>query len=138
MSGYAAYQRVQNLPPTRIELILTIYRKALENLVRARRALTQDQPDVARPLLLQTQLIVSTMATELPAYKDELSVNFLRLYEFVAHQMKVGTIASIDAAVRVLTPLQAGFEAVREQAVALERQGAIPPLDQARLVSLKA
>ena len=53
------------------------------------------------------------MAAELPAYQDEGAVNFLRLYEFVTHQMKLGTIESVDAAVRVLTPLLQGFEAVR-------------------------
>jgi flagellin-specific chaperone FliS len=137
MTGHSAYKRVQSLPPTRIDLILTIYRKTMENLGRARQALTDDKPDVARPLLLQTQLLISSMASELPAYKDELAINFLRLYEFVAHQMSVGTIDSVDAAVRVITPLMKGFEAVREQAAALERQGAIPPLDQSRLVSLK-
>ncbi len=138
MTGYSAYKRVQSLPPTRIDLILTVYRKAMENLGRARQALTEEQPDVARPLLLQTQLLVSGMASELPAYKDQLSINFLRLYEFVAHQMSVGTIDSVDAAVRVLTPLMQAFESVREQAAALERQGKIPPLEQSRLVSLNA
>lgn len=137
MIGHAAYKNVQNLPPTRIDLILTLYRRSLQNLGRARQALVQQQPDAARPLLAQTQLIVTALASELPGCKDEAAINFLRLYEFVAHQMKVGTIDSVDAAVRVLTPLLNGFESVREQAVTLERQGAIPPLDQARLVSLK-
>ena len=138
MTGYDAYKKVRDLPTTRIDLILTLYRRALRNLERARAALTQEQADAARPLLLQTQLIVASMAAELPAYRDEAAINFLRLYEFVAYQMKVGTIDSVDASVRVLTPLLKGFEAVREQATALERQGAIPPLDQARFVSVKA
>jgi flagellin-specific chaperone FliS len=136
MTGYAAYKMVQNLPTTRIDLILTLYRKALQNLGRAREALTRQQPDAARPLLLKTQLIVTGLASELPAYRDETAINFLRLYEFVAHQMRLGTIASVDASVKVLTPLLKGFEAVREQAVALEMQGKIPPLDQSRFVSI--
>ena len=138
MTGYDAYKKVRDLPPTRIDVILTLYRRAIRNLGWAREALTQAQPGVARPWLLQTQLIVASLASELPGSKDEAAINFLRLYEFVAHQMKVGTIESIDASVRVLTPLLQGFEAVREQAMALERQGAIPPLDQARLVCVKA
>ena len=52
--------------------------------------------------------------------------------------MNVGTLESVDGAVRVLTPLLEGFEAVREQAVSLEMQGAIPALDEARLVSVFA
>jgi flagellar secretion chaperone FliS len=138
MTGHAAYKKMQHLSTTRIDLILTLYRKAFENLDRARQALTQAQPDLARPFLLNTQQMVASMAAELPAYKDESAVNFLRLYEFVAHQMMLGTVESIDAAVKVLTPLREGFEAVRDQAVSLEMQGAIPPLDQARLVSVTA
>jgi flagellin-specific chaperone FliS len=138
MNGYAAYKKVQAMPTTRIDLILALYRKTLENLNGARLALERQNPASARPLLLQAQLIVSAMASELPAYRDEGSLNFLRLYEFVVHQMTLETVESIDAAVRVLTPLLKGFETVRNEALALERRGAIPPLDQARLVSLTA
>jgi flagellin-specific chaperone FliS len=138
MNGYAAYKKTQSLPTTRIDLILTLYRKAIENLARARAALTQAKLDLARPLLLNTQLIVSGLAAELPAYRDEGAINFLRLYEFVAHQMNLGTIESVDAAVRVLTPLLEGFEAVRDQAIALEMKGELPPLHEARLVSVTA
>ncbi len=137
MTGYAAYKNVQALPMTRIDVILTLYRRALENLGRAREALERQDSDAARPRLAQTQLIVAALASELPAYRDEASLNFLRLYEFVAYQLKQETVASVDAAVRVLTPLLKGFEAVREQAVAMERKGEIPPLDEARLVSIK-
>lgn len=138
MTGYAAYKQVQAMPMTRIDLILTLYRRAMENLKRARQALEQNDRAAARPRLAQTQLIVAALSSELPAYKTEAAVNFLRLYEFVAHQMTLETVAGVDAAVRVLTPLLAGFEAVREKAVALELQGEIPPLDEARLVSIKA
>ncbi len=138
LNGYAAYKKVQTMPTTRIDLILALYRKAIHNLGRARQALEQQNADAARPLLVQTQLMISGMASELPAYRDEASLNFLRLYEFVVHQMKLGTIESVDAAVRVLTPLLKGFEAVREEALELERRGSIPPLDQSRLVSVKA
>ena len=32
-------------------------------------------------------MIVAALASELPAYKDDVALNCLRLYEFVAHQM---------------------------------------------------
>jgi flagellin-specific chaperone FliS len=138
MNGYSVYKKHQTTPTTRIDLILQLFRKAMENLTRARAALSDNQTERARPHLASTQLIVSALASELPAYKDENSVNFLRLYEFVAHQMTVGTIESIDAAVKVLTPLQEGFETVRAEAVAMEMQGRIPPLQEPRFVSLTA
>ena len=136
MNPYEAYQRQQNTSMPRVEITLALYRKALENLSRARAALADGNKGVARPCLLKTQLIVASLSAELPAYKDEAAVNFLRLYEFVAHQMTLETIESVDAAVKVLQPLLEGFEAVREQALALERQGVIPSLDQPREVSV--
>ena len=138
MHPVEAYRRQQNHSMPRIELILALYRKALENLTRARQALSEQQPDAARPFLLKTQLMVSTLAAELPAYQDATAPNFLRLYEFVVRQVAAGTVESIDAATRVLQPLLEGFEAVREQALLSEAQGQIPPLDRARQVSLTA
>jgi flagellin-specific chaperone FliS len=138
MQGYAAYKQTQDLSMTRIDLILSLYRKALDHLTRARTALAEERLSDALPHLTKTQLIVVGIASGLPAYKDEAAVNFLRLYEFVAHQMVLGTLESVDAAARVLGTLLKGFEKVREQAVSLELQGKIPPLDKGHLLSLTA
>jgi flagellin-specific chaperone FliS len=138
MQGHAAYKQAQNLTMTRIDLILASYRKALEQLAQARIALEQVRRDDALPYLTRTQLIIVGMASGLPAYKDEIALNFLRLYEFVAHQMTLGTLASVDAAAGVLRTLLTGFEKVREQAATLESQGKIPPLGQDHLVSFTA
>jgi flagellin-specific chaperone FliS len=138
MNGFAAYKKTQTRSTTRIDLILQLFRKAMDNLDRARQALTDGHPDRAQPFLVNTQLIVSALSAELPGYQDENAVNFLRLYEFVAHQMSVATIVSIDAALKVLTPLQEGFEAVRTQAADMEMQGQIPPMREAHFVSLTA
>jgi flagellin-specific chaperone FliS len=136
MNPYEAYKRSQNQMMPRIELTLGLYRKAIENLDRARQALTQQNREAARSCLLKTQLIVTSLSAELPAYRDEAALNFLRLYEFVAHQMTLETVEAVDASLKVLRPLLEGFEAVREQALLLERQGMIAPLDQVRQVSV--
>ncbi len=119
-------------------MIIASYRKALEQLAEARAALAKERREDALPFLTRTQLIVVGMASGLPAYKDETALNFMRLYEFVAHQMTLGTLASVDAAAGVLRTLLAGFEKVRDQAAALEAQGMIPALGRDHLVSLKA
>jgi flagellin-specific chaperone FliS len=136
MQGYAAYKEAQNAPMTRIDLVLTLYRKALDNLAKARAALAGHHPEGARTHLANTQLIVLGMAAGLPGHKDKAAHNFLRLYEFVAYQMIQGTLESVDAAEKVLRTLLKGFETVREEAVSLELQCKIPPLDRDRLVSL--
>jgi flagellar protein FliS len=138
MQRYLAYKQAQDLPMTRIDLILTLYRKALDHLVRARVALAEQRAADALPHLNKTQLIVVGIASGLPASEDEAAVNFLRLYEFVAYQMVLGTVASVDAATKVLATLLKGFESVREQAISLELQGKIPALDHDRLISVTA
>src|SRR5438132_14359838 len=100
MHPLEAYDRQRTRSMPRIELILALYRKALENLDRARQALAERQADIARPFLVNTQLIVTSLASELSAYQDEAAGNFLRLYEFVAHQMVTGTIESVAAAIK--------------------------------------
>ena len=138
MQGHAAYKQAQDLPMTRIDLVLALYRKALEQLDRARSALVEQRRADALPHLTKTQLIVVGMASGLPAYKDEAALNFLRLYEFVAYQLAQGTVAGVDAAAPVLRTLLTGFEKVREQAATMELQGKIPPLGRDHLVSLTA
>ena len=61
---------------------------------------------------------------------DELSVNFLRLYDFVTRQLRQATLSGLAAAKRVLQTLREGFEASRPEAVRLEREGIIPPLER--------
>lgn len=138
MQSLEAYRRNQTYSMPRIELILAMYRKAMENLERARQALVERQPGAARPLLLKTQLLVSSLASELPAHQDEAARNFLRLYEFVVRQLAAETIEGVDAAAKVLRPLLEGFETAREQALAIEGQGLIPPLDRVGQVSVTA
>lgn len=138
MQGYAAYKQAQNLPTTRIDLILASYGKALEQLSLARAALAQDRKGDALPHLTRTQLIVVGMASGLPAYQDDTARNFLRLYEFVGHQLTLATLASVDTASGVLRTLLTGFEKVRDEAAALEAQGVIPPLGTDHLVSFRA
>jgi flagellin-specific chaperone FliS len=138
MQGYAAYKQTRDLPLTRIDLILALYRKALDHLASARAALIGPSPADALPHLTRTQLIVVSIASGLPADKDAVAINFLRLYEFVAHQMVVGTLESVEAATRVLKTLLKGFETVHEQAVSLESQGKIPRLGRDHMVSLTA
>jgi flagellar biosynthetic protein FliS len=138
MNAYDAYKQTQNLPRTRIDVILTLYRKSLANLEKARQALSEQKAGAALSFLVNTQTIVMALAAELPAYKDELARNFLRLYEFVSHQMTQGKIENVDAAAKVLRILLTGFEAVREEAANLELQGKIPPLENHGLLSLTA
>src|SRR5262249_41251411 len=138
MHARAAYQQSRSVPTTRIDLILSLYQKALANLDCARQHLAERRPEKVASLLLKTQTIVMALASGLPAHKDETAVNSLRLYESVAYQLARGPADNIAAAARVLGTLREAFEAVHDQAAALEAEGKIPPLDQNHYVSLTA
>jgi flagellin-specific chaperone FliS len=138
MYGQSAYKQSLNFAKTRIDTIITLYRKALSYLDRARMALAENRAEDAKPFLLNTQTIVMALASNLPAYKDESAANFFRLYEFVAFQMAQGAIENVDAAARILRILLEGFEAKHDEALALEMQGTLPPLDGGSALSLTA
>jgi len=138
MRAFAAYQQTQNLPTTRIDLILALYRQALDLLERAGAALAIGQKENALSHLAKAQMIVMALATGIPANPDEPGKNFLRLYEFVSHQLTQGTADAVADAAKVLRSLQDGFQSAREKALELEQQGKIPPLGTDRLISITA
>lgn len=129
MRGIQAYQQQQTTSQPRIDIILALYRKALEQLRNARVALLGNNADAARPHLTRAHLIVQALASGMCA-DDELAVNFLRLYEFVSDRLTRGTVEDIDAAHNVLQTLLEGFEAARQDAVALESSGVLPVFGQ--------
>jgi flagellar biosynthetic protein FliS len=133
MHGAQAYQQQQRTTPTRIELILTLYDGAIERLQRARQLLTP-QPDEARQLIAQCQMIVSGLAGGMDPAAGDVAVNFLRLYEYVAHCLAQGTDEGLAHAISVLTTLREGFQEIRPQALEMERSGVIPPLRDSHLL----
>jgi flagellin-specific chaperone FliS len=137
MRHLEAYKQAQKISPTRIDLILGLYRNALEFLGQARTALAENRPAAAKSALLKSQMIVMGLASGLPAHENKDSLDFLRLYEFVSFKMVQSTTESIDAAASILRTLMEKFLAVREQAIALERAGEFAPLDQDYLLSVK-
>jgi flagellin-specific chaperone FliS len=138
MVGYEAYKQAQNLPATRIEVILELYRVALESLEQARHALAERGLDAARPFLLKSQTAVMGLAAGLPAHKDESATGFLRVYEYASRQMVQGDDESIAAAAQVLRTVYESFLKVRDEAVSLELQHKIRPLSSEHLVSVRA
>jgi flagellin-specific chaperone FliS len=126
MNGHLAYQRQQVASQPRIDIVLALYRKTLELVGRARIAIDATQTDVARALLVKAQLIVNSLASGMVGSTDEVALNFVRLYEFVNDKLAHGDVADLDAAEQVLRTLLEGFEAARNEAVALEASGALP------------
>ena len=129
MRAHQAYRSRRDVGTTRIELVLSLYDQALERLAQAEKLLEKDADSLrAKTLAGQVQSIVSGMSAGIVS-KDPLSINFLRLYEFVTHRVRQPSVRNCRDAARVLRTLREAFESVRGEATLLERAGEIPPLD---------
>jgi flagellin-specific chaperone FliS len=138
MRAYDAYRKNRQVGTPRIELILSLYDQAIARLEQAETLVAKD-PDslLAKTLASQVQSIVSGMSAGI-VNKDPLSINFLRLYEFVAHRVSQPSVPNFRDAAKVLRTLRAAFESVRGQATMLERAGEIPPIDAVPSVKVTA
>lgn len=132
-----AYQR-RATGMTRIDTILGLYDQALAKINQAEDALAGQEQVLARTRMNQAQLAVSGLVCGLEGHADEQSLNFLRLYEFVAHHLSQATPEGAQAAKQVLQTLREAFEAIRPEALRLERDGAIPSLDRHHTVQVTA
>jgi flagellar protein FliS len=139
MHHLRAYQQQQHdAPATRIDLILALYDKMLARLDKAEAALGRGEPSAARTALAEAQLMVASLASGNLEGKDDLSLNLLKLYEFVGHRLNEPTLEHIRDARQILTTLREAFEAIRPEALRLEREGLVPRLDQERIVTASA
>lgn len=123
-----AYQQAP-VPTARIDLILEIYERLLARLERAQ-GLAATNPEEAWRLINECRTAVVGVAAGLDFSQGEGALNFFRLYEFVAHELSAGRITE---PIRVLQTLRDGFLAVRPQALEMERQGQLAPLESGRL-----
>jgi flagellin-specific chaperone FliS len=122
----------------RIDVILGLYDQALDKAQQAEAALARHDPQAAKLLLDKAHFALSGLVCAVQGNVDELSHNILRLYEFANHNLAAATADSIAAARGVLQTLREGFEAARDEALRLERTGAIPALDHAHAVRVMA
>lgn len=116
--------------PSRVDTVLGLYDQALEKIQRAADALARSDRDLARLSVDKAKLAIGALVCMVAGNKDELSLNLLRLFEFVNHNLTQLQPESLAAAMRILRILRAGFDAIREQALQMERDGTLPPLDR--------
>lgn len=140
MNAYRAYsKRERSTSWTRIDLLLAVYDKALGRLDQAEAALKASDVRQAVTHMSKAQLAVSVLAGGVRAGAgNEQGVNMLRLYDFVVRELTKPTLERIASARNVLTTLRKGFEAIRDEANALERSGRLPSGDHLHLIHAKA
>ena len=129
MNPYAKYLQQQPAPCwMRIDMLLALFDGAIERCEQLEAALERQDRQAVQPLLNKTRMIVCGLASGVVADGDPVTTNILRLYEDVLHALGQGGIEDMRT-LTVLRTLREGFQKVRPEAVALERSGAIPPID---------
>jgi flagellar secretion chaperone FliS len=128
MRVQSAYRKQRAGDITRIDTILGLYDHALDRIEKAEAAVARQDQAMVRILLNKAQFAISGLVCGVQGHADDLSLNFLRLYEFVVRQLAAATPEGLQAAKQVLRTLREGFETARPEALRLEREGLIPPL----------
>lgn len=136
MNVYQKYRQGEPLAGmTRIEVLLAMFDGALTRLDKAAQALTNGDVPVATPYLVKTQLIVSALAAGVRLDVDpENGTNMLRLYEFVVHEIKTPRLQNVRNAAKILGILREGFEAIKDEAIRLEKTGELVASNRLQMV----
>lgn len=139
MNPYAAYREMAAAATPRIDLLLSLFDGAIERIDASLLDLRDGNTAAAMTRLARAQLIVSELAAGVrPDINPDLNITILRLYEFVVSQLASTDPASLRSARSVLNTLRDGFQAIRSEAIELERAGQLPPADAVMAVSALA
>ena len=125
MKPQHAYQQSRHVGVPRVDMILSLYDEVCDRLQRAQ----QGDAAAKSKCLTEAKIIVSGLALGVDAASGELGSHFIRLYEFVLHCLASSEPRFVDA-LEVMQILREGFHGARAQALTLERNGVIPPLDR--------
>ncbi len=127
MHAVRTYQQQRAVGWTRIDLLLTLFDRAVSELEGALAAREAGGAEAARPGLLRFQGLLSGLVAGVNPEGGELAANFLRLYEFAFHCASQGKPEDLRAALTVLRTLREGLVEIRPEARRLEREGVVPP-----------
>ncbi len=135
-----AYRRQdQYAAHSRMDLLLALYDGAIARLGKAEMALTNGDVPVATPYMLKAQLIVVELAAGVRTEANpEMGTNMLRLYEYVADQLRTPRLKNVQDAKNVLMTLREGFDAVRDEANRMEKAGQFVGADRQHMLAATA
>jgi flagellin-specific chaperone FliS len=129
MNPYTKNQQ-QTVPSwTRIDMLLALFDGGVDRCEQALAALERQDHHAAKKLLVKARLIVMGLASGVIADGDPVTTTILQLYEYALHSLGQGGIEDVRGTLNVLRILRDGFQKIRPEAVALERSGAIPPIN---------
>ena len=110
---------------TRIEMLLTIYERAIHHVTELKIANDNDDGEAYANHLLNAQRAILAIHAGLKPEDDEIALNIARLLHFVTTRLEID---AFDDAIKTLKAMHEGFSAIRDEANQLELSGQIPPL----------
>lgn len=130
MNPHDVYRSQHGAGWTRIEMLLRLFDAGIERLESAQTALRRSDEDAAARDMLRAQKIVAALMSGLNMEYGEISKPLEQLYAFVLVSIAERRPEKLQSAAQVLITLREAFDAIRPQAIALENDGAIPPVSQ--------
>ncbi|GBD37154.1 hypothetical protein HRbin36_02284 [bacterium HR36] len=116
---------------TRVDIVLALLEEAicvLHELQAVSRKGAEKDTDACRRLWQRAELLIAGLISGVNPEIGEVAASFLRLYEYAHHAVSNRQWRELPGVVQVLDTLRSGFEAVREAAIEMERDGVIPPV----------
>ncbi len=110
-------------------MLLALYDAALMELERARLAHAKSDEVLAKRHCNKALRVVCQLRYGVDPQYGELSQQLERLFEYVTTCVAGGSAANVADTIVVLSTLREGFEAIRDEAVEMEKSGKIPPLE---------
>ena len=111
---------------TRIDMLLALYDRAIISVRSAQEAEAAENEKLFAEKFIDAHKCVLAIHGGLKPEECEMSFNIARLLHFIMTRISEH---NFDEAVHFLEKLRSSFEAIREEATALERAGKIPSLE---------
>lgn len=122
MSQVATYRKHQVHGDSRIDLLLRLYRTAIRRIEEAQQQWEQS-PHASQTTVacLKAANVVQGIESGLDLSQGEVPHNIARLCNFVNRQLLQPSAEGFASSIRVLKTLQSSFEAIREDALQVEK-----------------
>ena len=134
-SNEKVYQDHQNVVWTRIEMLNDLYAAAVDATEKVAEALSQGSPTAAS-YRLKAIALVNVIESGLDLSQGEIPQRIQQLCHHVQQCLVDGEIERIKSAAHVLRELSEGFLGIKNEAIQLEENGVIPPLQFSRYDTL--
>ena len=114
---------------TRIDMLLGLYERAIASIKTAQAAKEQKNEALFNEKMIDANRVILALHGGLNTDEYDMAVRIGQLLNFIMLRIEQ---QNLDEAIYFLEKLKSGFEKIREEATALEREGKIPPLSEAR------